>query len=65
MTGAAGPEIGENVIVRLEKVGTSSGVWFDQVSLSVTLIPEPSTLVLAVLGLLGLGFATRCKQSSR
>lgn len=52
MTGAAGPEIGLNVVVRFGGVnqggGGGGGAWVD----SATLTPEPASLVLLAAGLL-------------
>jgi hypothetical protein len=51
-TGAEGPEIGKQLIVRLGdgSVGGDGDIWFDNFSASV--VPEPATLML--LGLAGL-----------
>lgn len=50
VTGAAGPEIGKELIVRLggAAVGGDSDIWFD--SLSASVIPEPASLALMLLG---------------
>lgn len=56
-TGAAGPEIGKQLIVRLGD-GAAGGVgdiWFDNFSASV--VPEPATLTL--LGIAGLALVRR------
>jgi hypothetical protein len=56
-TGAAGPEIGKQLIVRLGAGadGGVSDIWFDNFSASV--VPEPASLVLLALG--GLAVARR------
>ena len=49
-TGAAGPEIGRQLIVRFGDgaAGGASDIWFDNLSASV--VPEPASMVLAILG---------------
>ncbi|MBN1918035.1 MAG: PEP-CTERM sorting domain-containing protein [Verrucomicrobia bacterium] len=63
MTGLSGDEIGKQLIVRLGdgSVGGSSDIWFDNFEASKTLVPEPGTIGLLGVGVLGLLAARRKK----